>query len=74
MKLSTLKKKAALMTAVALLLMTLTGFATAMQPIDGEPRYTLEEVFESCEAAYDSGTQVAQCVHNVCSFYGCEGW
>lgn len=74
MKFNVLKKKAALITAIALLLITLAGFATATQPIEGEPRYTLDEVIDACEAAYDTDAGIAQCITNVCGFYGCEGW
>ncbi len=37
-------------------------------------KYTLSQVIDACEGAYDNGQQIDACITNVCGYYGCDGW
>lgn len=62
MKKATSKKLVALVSAV----FAIAAFGSA------HARYTLLEVIDACEGAYDNGQQISQCITNVCGYYGCD--
>lgn len=42
------------------------------QELSFRKSYPYMEVWAACDAAYDYGNQVEQCIVNVCGFYGCK--
>ncbi|MEM9291695.1 MAG: hypothetical protein AAGD01_08445 [Acidobacteriota bacterium] len=60
--------------ATKLAILALLAAPLALVPVTEAPagQYTLEEVAEACDNAYDRVDQFIACVNNVCGFYGCD--